>query len=104
MKESELFTPVKKLLLNQGCKDVYGEVCNYDVVGVAPDSEFIVEMKKNMKKQFLKRQNPKVIYGNIPNSYLKMGGGPAWTRTTDLSLIRTAFYCSHTSSNINRYS
>ena len=71
MKESELFTPVKELLINQGCKDVYGEVCNYDVVGVAPDNEFIVEMKKIMNFKVIEQAHQgigraKYVYVAIP--------------------------------------
>ena len=34
MKESELFEPVKKFLIEQGCSEVYGEVMNCDVLGI----------------------------------------------------------------------
>lgn len=47
MKESDLFVPVKELLLTKiGCKKVYAEVLNYDVVGIIGQHNLIVEMKK----------------------------------------------------------
>lgn len=71
MKESELFQPVKELLINQGCTDVYGEVCNYDVVGIAKDNEFIVEMKKIMNFKVIEQAQQgigraKHVYVAIP--------------------------------------
>lgn len=47
MKESDLFEPVKQLLLDKiGCEKVYAEVLKYDVVGTIGNHNIIVEMKK----------------------------------------------------------
>lgn len=47
MKESDLFEPVKQLLLETiGCEKVYAEVLHYDVVGTIGQHNIIVEMKK----------------------------------------------------------
>lgn len=48
MKESELFEPVKKLLLDIGCEKVYGEVGSCDVLGIQGASNFIVELKVSL--------------------------------------------------------
>jgi hypothetical protein len=47
VKESDLFEPVKQLLIEKiGCEKIYAEVLNYDVVGVIGQQDIIVEMKK----------------------------------------------------------
>ncbi|MCA1064685.1 hypothetical protein QTG56_24045 (plasmid) [Rossellomorea sp. AcN35-11] len=47
LKESDLFEPVKRLLIEKvGCEKVYAEVLHYDVVAVIGNHDIIVEMKK----------------------------------------------------------
>lgn len=47
MKESDLYEPVKQILIEKiGCGKVYAEVLNYDVVGLVGQQNIIVEMKK----------------------------------------------------------
>lgn len=49
MKESEMFQPVKDMLLNHlGCSGVYAEVALYDVVGLLENVEIVVEMKRQL--------------------------------------------------------
>lgn len=48
MKESELFAPVKKLLMEIGCSNVYGEVLNVDVLGIQGPVNIVVEMKTSL--------------------------------------------------------
>lgn len=71
MKETDLFLPVKELLLDKGCKNVYGEVCNYDVVGISDHEEYIVEMKKGMNFKVIEQAHAgigraKYVYVAIP--------------------------------------
>ncbi|MBP1309185.1 hypothetical protein JOD82_002205 [Paenibacillus sp. 1182] len=49
MKESDLFEPVKKFLVNiVGCSDVYGEVGSCDVLGITGVINIIVELKTSL--------------------------------------------------------
>lgn len=49
MKEKDMFEPVKNLLINElGCSDVYGEVSNFDVLGLMGPADVIVEMKMSL--------------------------------------------------------
>ncbi|OTO15128.1 hypothetical protein A5875_004285 [Enterococcus sp. 3H8_DIV0648] len=43
-----MFEPVKLLLEESGCSEVYGEIMNFDVVGLKGPAEVIVEMKKTL--------------------------------------------------------
>lgn len=53
MKESDLFFPVKNLLLDMGCSEVYGEVLNVDVLGLNGPVNVIVEMKTSLNFKLL---------------------------------------------------
>lgn len=61
MKETDMFDPVKKLLEELGCSNVYGEIMNFDVVGLRGPADVIVEMKKTLNfkviEQFPCREN-----------------------------------------------
>ena len=48
MKESDLYEPVKKFLLENGCSNVYGEVLGFDVLGIHGPINIIVEMKTSL--------------------------------------------------------
>jgi hypothetical protein len=48
MKESDLFEPVKKFLIQSGCSSVYGEVSNCDVLGINEETNMIVELKTSL--------------------------------------------------------
>ncbi|PLS15062.1 hypothetical protein CVD28_24600 [Bacillus sp. M6-12] len=48
MKESDLFLPVKKFLLESGYSNVYGEVGKCDVLGVNGECNIIVELKTTL--------------------------------------------------------
>lgn len=48
LKESELFEPVKKLLLKNGCEKIYGEVGTCDVLGIQGVCNIIVELKTSL--------------------------------------------------------
>lgn len=48
MRETELFEPVKAFLMKTGCTEVYGEVANYDVLGIQGVVNTIVEMKTTL--------------------------------------------------------
>ena len=63
MKESELFGPVKKFLLEQGCTDVYGEVMNCDVLGINGDINYIVEMKTSLTFKLIDQALKRVRLG-----------------------------------------
>ncbi|WP_157456954.1 hypothetical protein [Carnobacterium maltaromaticum] len=46
MKETEMFAPVKTMLLEEmACDEVYGEIANFDVVGFCGPADIVVEMK-----------------------------------------------------------
>lgn len=64
MKESELFGPVKRFLIEQGCSDVYGEVMNCDVLGVAGDINYIVEMKTSLNFKVIDQAMGRVRLGH----------------------------------------
>lgn len=56
MRESDLFVPVKSLLLEEvKCQSVYAEVGLYDVVGVKGSLTIIIEMKKNLRFKVLEQ-------------------------------------------------
>ena len=63
MKESELFGPVKKFLLEQGCTDVYGEVMNCDVLGINGNINYIVEMKTSLTFKLIDQALKRVRLG-----------------------------------------
>lgn len=73
MKESDLFEPVKELLLTKiGCEKVYAEVLNYDVVGVLSNLNIIVEMKKVLNFKVIEQAINAKSHGNyvfiaVPN-------------------------------------
>lgn len=48
MKETELFKPVKEVLFEIGCHEVYAEVINRDVVAFMGNRTIIVELKKQL--------------------------------------------------------
>lgn len=49
MKETDLFEPVKNLLISRlHCTEVYGEVRNFDVLGIINNANVIVEMKMHL--------------------------------------------------------
>lgn len=49
MKESDLFEPIKRYLLEEvGCSAVYGEVANCDVLGIHGPSNIVVELKTTL--------------------------------------------------------
>lgn len=48
LKESDLFHPVKKFLLESGCSHVYGEVQNCDILGINGSCNVIVELKTSL--------------------------------------------------------
>lgn len=71
MKEQDLFFPIKTYLQEQGYKDVYGEVCLFDVVGLSPTSEIIVEMKLQfsfhlVEQAYAARKYAKKVYVAVP--------------------------------------
>lgn len=53
MKESDMFLPIKEMLIENGCSDVYGEVLGTDVLGIDGPVNIIVEMKKNLSWKLL---------------------------------------------------
>ena len=53
MKEVDLYNPVKKFLLDNGCSNVYGEVLDCDVLGVDGSLDIIVELKTNLSFKLL---------------------------------------------------
>lgn len=56
MKEHELFGPVKNFLIEQiGCRKVYAEVCNHDVVGIIGEQIIIVEMKMQLSFKIIEQ-------------------------------------------------
>lgn len=77
MKESDLFEPVKQLLLSDmKCEKVYAEVCNHDVVGVIGNYDVIVEMKKMLNFKVIEqaveaKRNGHYVFIAVPN---KKGG------------------------------
>ena len=76
MKEQDLFVPIKNYLQEQGYADVYGEVCLFDVVGLSPTSEIIIEMKLQFSFHLIEqaydaRKYAKKVYVAIPK--LKSG-------------------------------
>lgn len=64
MKESELFEPIKKFLLESGCSDVYGEVINCDVLGIDGDNNYIVEMKTSLSFKLIDQAIERVRLGH----------------------------------------
>lgn len=90
MKESDMFSPVKELLLHKiGCHSVYGEVAGYDVVGLLNQVEVIVEMKKQLNFKvieqairavgvsdyvFIAIPTPKTSVNRIAERFLKQEG------------------------------
>jgi hypothetical protein len=48
IKESDLYEPVKKFLLESGCTHVYGEVSDVDVLGLQEKCNIIVELKTSL--------------------------------------------------------
>lgn len=48
MKESDLYNPVKRFLIEKGCTDVYGEVGTCDVLALQGDTNWIVELKTTL--------------------------------------------------------
>lgn len=48
LKETDLFNPVKELLFEVGCSDVYAEVLGRDVVAFMGNRSIIVELKKQL--------------------------------------------------------
>lgn len=48
MKETDLFNPVKEILFEIGCSDVYAEVLDRDVVAFMGNRTIIVELKKQL--------------------------------------------------------
>ena len=63
MKESELYEPVKKFLLEQGCSEVYGEVMNCDVLGIHGEINYIVEMKTSLSFRLIDQALKRVRLG-----------------------------------------
>ncbi|MFF5816373.1 hypothetical protein [Lysinibacillus capsici] len=56
MKESDLFEPLKRFLLNQvHCQNVYAEVGLYDVVALKGNVTIVVEMKKHLNFKVLEQ-------------------------------------------------
>lgn len=74
MKESDLFEPVKKLLMDKlKCTEVYGEVADADVLGLSGDLDIIVELKTSLNwkviDQALNRQYASdIVYIGVPHS------------------------------------
>lgn len=64
MKESDLFLPVKEFLLENGCSDVYGEVLNFDVLGITGASNIIVELKSSLSFKLLDQAIDRLNYGH----------------------------------------
>lgn len=65
MKESDLYEPVKQLLIEKiGCENVYAEVLNYDVVGLIGKQNIIVEMKKNLSFKVIEQAVHAKRHGN----------------------------------------
>lgn len=48
MKESDLYNPVKRFLLDKGCTDTYGEVGTCDVLALKEEDNWIVELKTTL--------------------------------------------------------
>ena len=63
MKESELYEPVKKFGLEQGCSEVYGEVMNCDVLGIHGEINYIVEMKTSLSFRLIDQALKRVRLG-----------------------------------------
>lgn len=56
MKESDLFEPLKRFLLNQvHCQNVYAEAGLYDVVALKGNVTIVVEMKKHLNFKVLEQ-------------------------------------------------
>lgn len=67
IKETELFEPVKKLLIEElGCSQVYGEISNYDVVGLKGPADVIVEMKTTLNFKVIEQ----AIYARTSGHYI----------------------------------
>ena len=71
MRETELFEPVKKLLYDIGCNEVYGEIFTFDVVGLMASFDIIVEMKtslnfKVIEQAFLATEYASYVYIAVP--------------------------------------
>lgn len=74
MKESELFLPIKKLLMEQyECSEVYGEVLDIDVLAIRGDYDVGVELKTSLNwkviEQALKRTHIcDYVFVGVPES------------------------------------
>lgn len=67
MKETELFEPVKTLLIEElGCSQVYGEISNYDVVGLRGPADVIVEMKTTLNFKVIEQ----AMYARTSGHYI----------------------------------
>lgn len=65
MKEIELFEPVKNLLLERlACDKVYGEILNFDVVGLCGPADIIVEMKTSLNFKVIEQAYRALKYGH----------------------------------------
>lgn len=64
MKESDLFMPVKKFLLEEmGCTDVFAELLDIDVVAICGPCDIAVEMKTSLNFKVIEQ-----AYDNLHNS------------------------------------
>lgn len=64
MKESELFEPVKNLVIEMGCSNVYGEVMSCDVLGIKGACNIIVEMKTTLSFKVIDQAIERLRYGH----------------------------------------
>lgn len=64
MKESDLYLPIKKFLIENGCSDVYGEVLNCDVLGINGDLNYIVEMKTTLSFKLIDQAIERIRLGH----------------------------------------
>ncbi|WP_270693164.1 hypothetical protein [Enterococcus malodoratus] len=65
MKETDMFEPVKLLLEELGCSNVYGEIMNFDVVGLRGCADVIVEMKKTLNFKVIEQAYHATQWGHF---------------------------------------
>lgn len=94
MKESDLFEPVKRFLLEKvGCDAVYGEVGNCDVLGTHGVVDIIVELKTTLSFKLLDQAIDRLLLGHyvyiaIPERKSSIPSSVRWLlRTKGIGLL-----------------
>ncbi|MBL1227132.1 hypothetical protein [Enterococcus sp. BWR-S5] len=63
MKETDLYKPVKDWLLDYvGCNEVYPEISDVDVLGIAGKTDIIVELKTRFSFKLLEQAEDRLQY------------------------------------------